>query len=145
MKRIGLKMGLKDDIFEVLVGNIQPDNPGENFSFSDAAVDKVDVLAQDLTDAIITFIEAQTFMITEAEATIQIPPVTSQVSAPVVGTTAPGGGPLLPGSIATGTAVSPVILSKAVILKDGAPSNQSPEAASKAQSSKVKLINTVKK
>jgi hypothetical protein len=136
-------VGLKSDIYNVLKTNIEPDNPGGNYVFDDNG--KVDVLAQGLTDAIITFIEAQTFMITEAEATIQIPPVTSQVSAPVVGTTAPGGGPLLPGSIATGTAVSPVILSKAIILKDGAPSNQSPEAAAKAQSSKVKLINTVKK
>jgi|TARA_R110000822_G_C15131796_1_gene475181 hypothetical protein len=134
-------MGLKDEIFEALVGNIQPDNPGENFSFSDAAVDKVDVLAQGLTDAIITFIEAQTFMITEAEATIQIPPISSTVLNPV-----PVAGALGVGvTTAPIVAVSPVILSKAVLLKDGAPSNQSPEAAAKAQSSKVKLINTVKK
>ncbi len=134
-------MGLKSDIFEVLVGNIQPDNPGENFSFSDAAVDKVDALAQGLTDAIITFIEAQTFMITEAEATIQIPPISSTVPNPVPVAGALGVG----ATTAPIVAVSPVILSKAVLLKDGAPSNQSPEAASKAQSSKVKLINTVKK
>ena len=56
-------MGLKDEIFEALVSNIQPDNPGENFSFSDAAVDKVDVLAQGLTDAIVKWVQAQTFTV----------------------------------------------------------------------------------
>jgi len=61
-------MGLKDEIFEALVGNIQPDNPGENFTFSDVAVDKVDVLAQGLTDAIVKWVMAQTFTVTKLNA-----------------------------------------------------------------------------
>ena len=62
-------MGLKDDIFTALITNIQPDNPGENFDLSDKAVDKVDTLAQNLTDAIIKFIQAQTFTVTKLNAT----------------------------------------------------------------------------
>ena len=61
-------MGLKDDIFTALITNIQPDNPGENFDLSDKAVDKVDTLAQNLTDAIIKFIQAQTFTVTKLNA-----------------------------------------------------------------------------
>ena len=80
-------MGLKDDIFEVLVGNIQPDNPGENFSFSDAAVDKVDVLAQGLTDAIVKWVQAQTFTITKLNA--------SQGAVPAVTPVGPGTIPMI--------------------------------------------------
>ena len=75
-------MGLKDEIFEALVGNIQPDNPGENFTFSDAAVDKVDVLAQGLTDAIVKWVKAQTFIITSLNAT--------QLNVPVITPVGPG-------------------------------------------------------
>ena len=75
-------MGLKDEIFEALVGNIQPDNPGENFTFSDVAVDKVDVLAQGLTDAIVKWVQAQTFIITSLNAT--------QLNVPVITPVGPG-------------------------------------------------------
>ena len=56
-------MGLKSDIYDVLKTNIEPDNPGENYVFSDNG--KVDVLAQGLTDAIVKFIQAQTFTVTQ--------------------------------------------------------------------------------
>jgi len=79
-------VGLKSDIFEVLVGNIQPDNPGENFSFSDAAVDKVDVLAQGLTDAIVKWVKAQTFQITDMEAPVKIPSLGIQTDVITTGT-----------------------------------------------------------
>ena len=59
-------MGLKDEIFEAFVGSIQPDNPGENYVFSDNG--KVDVLAQGLTDAIVKWVKAQTFTITKLNA-----------------------------------------------------------------------------
>ena len=77
-------MGLKDEIFEALVSNIQPDNPGENFDFSDKAVDKVDVLAQGLTDAIVKWVMAQPFTITKLNAT--------QVNVPVITPVGPGTG-----------------------------------------------------
>ena len=51
-------MGLKDDIFTALINNIEPDNTSDNFDLSDKAVDKVDTLAQDLTNAIVKFIQA---------------------------------------------------------------------------------------
>tara|TARA_Y100000022_G_C12975686_1_gene251162 strand:+ start:48 stop:389 length:342 start_codon:yes stop_codon:yes gene_type:complete len=75
-------MGLKDDIFAALITNIQPDNPGENFGLSDKAIDKVDTLAQDLTNAIVNFIQAQTFTITKLNAT--------QLNVPVITPTGPG-------------------------------------------------------
>tara|TARA_R100000027_G_C2164318_1_gene68716 strand:+ start:55 stop:396 length:342 start_codon:yes stop_codon:yes gene_type:complete len=75
-------MGLKDDIFTALITNIQPDNPGENFDLSDKAIDKVDTLAQDLTNAIVNFIQAQTFTITKLNAT--------QLNVPVITPTGPG-------------------------------------------------------
>ena len=75
-------MGLKDDIFAALITNIQPDNIGDNFDLSDKAVDKVDTLAQDLTNAIVNFIQAQTFTITKLNAT--------QLNVPVITPTGPG-------------------------------------------------------
>lgn len=126
-------MGLKDNIFEALVTNITPDNPGENFDFSDKAIDKVEKLAEDLSGAIVKWVEAQTFTIEEAECTIQIP----QISSVVTGTA--GAVPL------TATAISGPVITNAVIkaAKLGTPSNQSPQANAKSQSSKVRLVNTV--
>ena len=75
-------MGLKDDIFSALINNIQPDNTSDNFDLSDKAVDKVDTLAQDLTNAIVKFIQAQTFVVTELEASQTLTNVTSLPTAP---------------------------------------------------------------
>ena len=61
---------------------------------------KVDVLANDLRDAIVKWIQAQTFNITEMEAPIHFPATTikTQVGGgSVVGPPSPGGG-LLPAS-----------------------------------------------
>ena len=55
-------MGLKTDIFDALKKNVEPSNPGENYEFNDGG--KLDNLAQDLTDAIVNFIQAQTFIVT---------------------------------------------------------------------------------
>ena len=59
-------MGLKSDIYDVLKTNIEPDNPGENYVFDDNG--KVDVLAQGLTDAIVKWVQAQTFTVTKLNA-----------------------------------------------------------------------------
>ena len=59
-------MGLKTEIYDALKTNIEPDNPGENYVFSDNG--KVDVLAQGLTDAIVKWVKAQTFTITKLNA-----------------------------------------------------------------------------
>jgi hypothetical protein len=61
-------MGLKSNIYQALIENIQPDEPGENFNFSDKAVEKIDKLAQSLEDAIVEFITSQTFRITKMQA-----------------------------------------------------------------------------
>ena len=69
-------MGLKDDIFDALMTNIQPDNPGENFSMEDKAIDKVETLAGSLSKAIIDFIKAQTFTVTKLNASQAAIPTT---------------------------------------------------------------------
>ncbi len=61
-------MALKDDIFEVLITNIQPDNPGKNFSLSDNAIDKVDKLAIGLATAIARYINDVDFRIEDLKA-----------------------------------------------------------------------------
>ena len=73
-------MGLKTDIFDALKKNIEPSNPGENYEFNDGG--KLDTLAEDLTNAIVNFIQAQTFTITKLNAT--------QLNVPVITPTGPG-------------------------------------------------------
>ena len=80
-------MGLKDDIFDALMTNIQPDNPGENFSMEDKAIDKVETLAGTLSKSIIDFIKAQTFTVTKLNA--------SQAGVPVVTPFGPGTTPMI--------------------------------------------------
>jgi hypothetical protein len=74
-------MALKDEIFEALVGSIQPDNPGENFSFSDAGVNKVDTLAEELTIAIATYIGELTFRVVSIKGETILMPGTIQTAA----------------------------------------------------------------
>ena len=62
-------MGLKEDIAAAFIKNLQPTQTGENFNFDDKAINKIDVLAEDLTDAIITFIQSQTFTVTKLKMT----------------------------------------------------------------------------
>ena len=57
-------MGLKDDIYNSLVKNLGEDN----VTATTKSQEKVDILAQDLTDSIITFIQAQEFTITSMQA-----------------------------------------------------------------------------
>ena len=73
-------MGLKSDIYDVLKTSIEPDNPGENYVFEDNG--KVDALAQGLTDAIVKWVQAQTFIITSLNAT--------QMNVPVITPVGPG-------------------------------------------------------
>lgn len=73
-------MGLKTDIFDALKKNVEPSNPGENYEFNDGG--KLDTLAQDLSNAIVEFIQAQTFTITKLNAT--------QLNVPVITPTGPG-------------------------------------------------------
>ena len=73
-------MGLKTDIFDALKKNVEPSNPGENYEFNDGG--KLDTLAQDLSNAIVEFIQAQTFTITKLNAT--------QLNVPVITPVGPG-------------------------------------------------------
>ena len=58
-------MGLKDDIYNSFLKNLGKDN----VTATDKSQEKVDTLAQDLTDSIITFIQAQEFTVTSLNAT----------------------------------------------------------------------------
>ena len=62
-------MGLKEDIALAFITNLQPTQTGDNFNFNDKAINKIDVLAENLTDAIIKFIQAQTFTVTKLKMT----------------------------------------------------------------------------
>jgi hypothetical protein len=62
-------MGLKENIAAAFIKNLTPTQTGDNFVFDDRAIDKIDVLAEDLTTAIITFIQSQTFTITDLKMT----------------------------------------------------------------------------
>ena len=77
-------MGLKSDIYAALKTNIEPDNPGENYVFEDNG--KVDALAQGLTDAIVKWVKAQTFQITDMEAPVKIPSLGIQTDVITTGT-----------------------------------------------------------
>ena len=68
-------MALKDDIYDALVKNLGE----EHISNSSEGQKKVDVLADDLRNAIIDFIVKQDFNITEMEAPINFLPGTINV------------------------------------------------------------------
>ena len=74
-------MGLKTDIFDALKKNIEPSNPGENYEFNDGG--KLDTLAEDLTNAIVNFIQAQTFTITKLNAS-QVGVPSTPAAVPIV-------------------------------------------------------------
>jgi len=78
-------VGLKSDIYDALKTNIEPGNPGENYVFEDNG--KVDALAQGLTDAIVKWVQAQTFTITKLNA--------SQGAVPAVTPVGPGTIPMI--------------------------------------------------
>jgi hypothetical protein len=105
----------------------KPGESGYKDTFDKKAEEKLDQLAKDLSIAIRDFVVAQPFSVTDLEATIQIPPITSVV------TGASSAGPV------TGTAVSPLIIADAVVKETGVPSNQSPQASLKSKISKVFL------
>ena len=67
-------MGLKDDIFNALITNIQPDETVENFSMTNKGIDKVEILSENLTKAIAKYVENLTFRIVSATSeTILLP------------------------------------------------------------------------
>tara|TARA_A100001391_G_scaffold136766_1_gene95469 strand:- start:495 stop:827 length:333 start_codon:yes stop_codon:yes gene_type:complete len=74
-------MGLKTDIFNALKKNVEPSNPGENYEFNDGG--KLDTLAQDLSNAIVEFIQAQTFTITKLNAS-QVGVPSTPAAVPIV-------------------------------------------------------------
>ena len=123
-------MGLETNIYKAFEKNLKYiDNDKNEVNPLDdkKAKAKVKKLSEDLSKAILDFILAQPFSVTDLEATIQIPPITNIVSA------ASAAGPV------TGTAISPPIIADAVVKEKGTPSNQSPLASLKAKTSKVVL------
>ena len=119
-------MGLKDDILKAFEKNLKYiDNDGKEVNpldESNKGKAKVEELSKDLSLAIKDFIVAQTFSITDLEATIQLPPGAIQTV----------------GSPAAQANAVPV-MGNAVVKETGAPSNQSPQASLKSKTSKVVL------
>jgi len=91
-------MGLKDDIYTALITNIQPDSVEENFDFTDKANQKVETLAQNLTDAIVNWVQAQTFVVTSLNAT-QLATTTAPSLTVPTGIPQPPGSPAIPSTI----------------------------------------------
>ena len=85
MKRQSLEMGLKSDIYNALKKNVEQSNPADNYEFKDGG--KLDTLAQDLTDSIVKWVQAQTFTVTKLNA--------SQGAVPTVTPVGPGTIPLI--------------------------------------------------
>ena len=59
-------MALKDDIFNVLKTNVEPDNPGDNYEFKDNG--KLNALATGLATAIAKYIDEVDFRIEDLKA-----------------------------------------------------------------------------
>ena len=133
-------MSLSSDIEKAFEKNLGKENLDNQDANGRA---KIKTLSDDLANAFANWVKSQVFTITEAEATIQIPPVSSTVPNPIPVSTAGTAVAQTGATTAPIVAVSPTIISKAVIKKasEGTPSNQSPEADPKSQSSKVQLLN----
>ena len=119
-------MGLETNIYKAFEKNLKyKDNDGKEVNpldESNKGKAKVEELSKDLSLAIKDFIVAQTFSITDLEATIQLPPGAIQTV----------------GSPAAQANAVPV-MGNAVVKETGAPSNQSPQASLKSKTSKVVL------
>lgn len=102
-------MGLKKDIEDAFIKNITPGKDNE-FQVSAEAQKKVEVLAEDLSKAIIDFITAQTFRVDKLSASagpVSISPA-PLLSTPVVSLGAP-----------VSTAVPPIAVVTVDVDKDG--------------------------
>jgi len=141
-------MGLKDDIYNALVKNLTPDNPAPDFEMSPAGKDKVNVLAIDLTKAIVNWVTNETFRVDKLSAPVLQGVISGNPTAPVlvVGGTAPGGGPLLPATAVPPTsavnlasAAGMIIETTADVDVNGAAENGSLDAKDKSDASVVKL------
>ena len=118
-------MGLETNIYKAFETNLKYiDNDKNEVNPLDdkKAKAKVKKLSEDLSLAIRDFILANTFSVTDLEATIQLPPGAIQTV----------------GTPAAQANVIPVV-GNAVVKEAGAPSNQSPQASLKAKTSKVVL------
>ena len=103
-------MSLSSDIEKAFEKNLGKENLDNQDANGRA---KIKTLSDDLANAFANWVKSQVFTITEAEATIQIQPISSTVPNPVPVAGALGAGTTT-GPI---VAVSPTIISKAVIKK----------------------------
>ena len=128
-------MGLKDEIFEALKTNIEPNNKGENYVFEDNG--KVDALAQGLTDAIVKWVQAQTFIVTSLNAT-QL----ATTTAPSL--TIPTGIPQPPGAPAVPSTIPSLVIPKITVkIDENSQAADNPLSGTESMQSKVKLKTAV--
>jgi|TARA_B100000287_G_scaffold434279_1_gene498322 hypothetical protein len=129
-------MGFKDDIYDVFIENLNPDKE-KDFEMSQEGKDKVKVLADGLSEAIIKFITEQTFRVDKLSMTTD--KVKTKPIKPIMGVTtvgAPGPHTVNPISIP----VRDVAIFSMGVDKDGG-ENSNPIDSGKAQSnlSEVRL------
>ncbi len=93
-------MGFKNDVEKVIVDNMS-DADGETIELSSFQKKKVKQMAKGLTDAIITFLKAQEFKITEMEATVDIEEI--RTVTPLTGVPNAGGPIVIGGAPASPT------------------------------------------
>ena len=128
-------MGLKDEIYDALKTNVEPDNPSDNYEFNDGG--KLDTLAQGLTDAIVKWVQAQTFIVTSLNAT-QL----ATTTAPSL--TVPTGIPQPPGAPAVPSTIPSLVIPKITVKVDeNAAASDNPNSGVESMQSKVKLVRAV--
>tara|TARA_R100000808_G_C2063749_1_gene94075 strand:+ start:106 stop:537 length:432 start_codon:yes stop_codon:yes gene_type:complete len=139
-------MGLRTDLEKVFVDNMS-DSDGESIELTKFQKKKVKQLAVGIADAMIDFIQKQTFQITEMEATVDIEEI--RTLAPLTGVPAVPGAPVIIGG--TPSTPTPFVLSKTggaggtMIPKAkayiGPKSNKNVFGLPNVDKTKVKLIN----
>ena len=84
-------MGLKDDIYKAFEKNLTPSNVPDNFEFSSEGKDKINVLAEDLTNAILDYLTDRAVLrVDKLSAPVFVPIVTSSPSTPIPAVGPPG-------------------------------------------------------
>ena len=133
-------MGLKSDIYDALIKNLTPDQE-QDFSMTSDGMKKVDVLAEDLSKAIIDFITAQTFRVDKLSAPVLQTTIQGlNGGAPIPAPGPPGAGAIAPGTpITLASATGHSVKTTADVDATGRASNGAMDAKAKSDSSEVRL------
>jgi hypothetical protein len=135
-------MGLKADIKQAFLDNLDNSSKDENYEVSSAGDAKIDKLADDISKAIQTFILAQDFKVDKLSAPVFIPVGSVSNIAPIPAPGPPGAGlvpPLTPITLQGSAPGIPFIDSTADVDINGQAANGSLLGKSASDKSLVKL------